>query len=756
MVTLTQTESFATPRATQIARIIHKRRPLAQKIEVVENNLKSLYGVLKQLESQREHLITQINDPGTTIQLQDISFSKIQNNINTELAELNKLKSRLFRSTLNIGVVGRARQGKSRLLQSLTGLSASEIPDGDDQHCTGVRSNIHHNPETDTYAEVWFHTEHSFLDEVIAPYYEQLNLTPKPRSIQEFADSPLPALPNELAQRQALAEAKYTHLCKYHLYLAQYRHFLNESSPRRIPKHEIREYVAQDTTDRQRIYFNYLAVREVKIICSFPNADIGQIALVDMPGLGDTGIGDAERMINALGQEIDLVLFVRMPKSTGDFWAREDLELYDMANSALVELPIQEWSFMVLNHISETSGRDNNRRNCDSLAATIAEKGMNFQDVIIANCANPEESQTEILDRVLNYLTQRIEILDRQYASVCQERLTQLQRLILDELGKAKGSWGHSQTDNWLPQFIMLFEKLWKNLTRELEKLISLMISERDIEDKGFKAAVEKAIENCRSNPGIPTIEEIEQKRACEGSYDAAYAQCLHEVRTHLSKQFLSLDEALKESLETAKSYVVDVLVNHGQLEKLAQGKGGEFLKQLTEKIPANLSGLRLGFETLATFDLQYRGLIQHRIRKYLDVLTPDRTPYNLTGGFFDKTLDIKTFQVHGGSPNAEKILRNLRKAQLEALDNCEKELKTVLKEPSQAGFAIVEEFVDRVLRAEGVRTEWQIFLQEVASDVWADEFRSTVSHSQLKQDWMRLVQQAERNNQSENFQFLR
>ena len=125
------------------------------------------------------------------------------------------------------------------------------------------------------------------------------------------------------------AAAKYDHLCRYHQNLHKYRDALSEPSPRRVPRHEIREYVAQDTVDRRRIYFNYLAVREVKIVCSFPNVDIGQIALVDMPGLGDTEIGDEERMIKTLGQDIDLVLFVRMPKSTGDFWAKEDVELYD-------------------------------------------------------------------------------------------------------------------------------------------------------------------------------------------------------------------------------------------------------------------------------------------------------------------------------------------------------------------------------------------------------------------------------------------
>lgn len=747
-----QYSATTTSRAIQIARIIQKRSPLAEKIETVETNLKALSTALRQLEKQRDQLLERVDDLGTIGRLKEIDCSTIQRSIDTELASLNGLKSRFSRKTLNIGVVGRARQGKSRLLQSLTGLSTVEIPDGDDQHCTGVRSNVHHNSEIEeAYAEVWFHTERSFLDEVIAPYYEQLRLGSRPRSIQEFADYELPELPKDLAEK-GQAAAKYDHLRRYHENLHKYRDALSEPSPRRIARHEIREYVAQDTVDRRRIYFNYLAVREVKIVCSFPNTDVGQIALVDMPGLGDTGVGDEERLIKTLGQDIDLVLFVRMPKSTGDFWAKEDVELYDMANSSLIDLPIKDWSFMVLNHLS---GSSDNWRNCESLAATISEKHINVQDTIIANCADSEAVQTEILDRVLQYLGQRIEVLDRQYASACQDRLIQLQRSVSAELDKAKEAWRQASKDDWFPKFIQLFGKFWNDLTRELEKLTASMIAERDTDDQNFKSAVDLAISTCRSEPGIPDIDTIQQKCYAAGAYMTAYAECLHEVRTHLSKQFLSLDIALKESLEEAKSRVVEVLKTDGKLEKIAEGDGSEFLQQLAEKIPENLAGLRLGFQTLATFDLQYRGLVQHRIRRHLDVLTPNRTTYRLDTGIIDKWMDIRTRKIHTSSP-AEKIASNLSKAQAEAVNSCEKELKTLLKEPSQAGFAIVEEFVDRVLRAEGVRTEWQIFLQEVASDVWIDDFGTTMERTQLRRDWMQKIGEVENAKQLDALNFLR
>ncbi|MCL6754942.1 hypothetical protein KBT16_29785 [Nostoc sp. CCCryo 231-06] len=67
-----------------------------------------------------------------------------------------------------------------------------------------------------------------------------------------------------------------------------------------------------------------------------------------------------------------------------------------------------------------------------------------------------------------------------------------------------------------------------------------------------------------------------------------------------------------------------------------------------------------------------------------------------------------------------------------------------------------MEEFVDRVLRAEGVRTEWQIFLQEVASDVWIDEFGTTMERTQLRRDWMQRIGEVDHLKQPDALNFLR
>ena len=180
-----------TNRTTHIASIIEQRRPLAHQIKVVEDNLRTLVSKLRHLEEYRNQILLQIDDQNVIGSLKEIDCLTIQRNIEAELLALNKLRVRFSRDTLNIGVIGRARQGKSRLLQSLTGLTSAEIPDGDRQHCTGVRSTIHHNTGVETYGEVWFHSEQSFLNEVVAPYYEKLRLGFKPTNLEAFARNPI-------------------------------------------------------------------------------------------------------------------------------------------------------------------------------------------------------------------------------------------------------------------------------------------------------------------------------------------------------------------------------------------------------------------------------------------------------------------------------------------------------------------------------------------------------------------------------------
>lgn len=727
-------------KTAQIAAIIEKRRPVVERIEAVELHLKTLSEALYALQQQRisqQQNVEELAGCGT----HEINTAPLQSSITAELQTLNKLKKRFSRDTLNVGVIGRARQGKSRLLQSLSGLTADEIPDGDRQHCTGVRSTICHEHTTDTYGEVWFHSRQSFLNDVIAPYYKALGLGQKPLSLDMFAKQPLRPLPKD---RHAYAEpgAMHEHLKRYHTYFDKYAHLLG-ASPQKISRSEIREYVAQDTPDGQRIFFNYLAVQEVKIACLFPHEEVGQIALVDMPGLGDTGVGDEARLVQTLGQDVDVVLFVRMPKSSGDYWADVDVRLYDVARQALPMLPLELWSFLVLNRTGADSKNGDNWNNCEDLKDSLAEKHIQVVQQLTTNCASDAEAEA-LLDSILQYMTENITQLDRQYASACQASLLRLQTAIESELQKAQQTVGQASFQmNWFPLFETLFDELWNELTNGLELLLKDLKEQRDQPDWDFRQQVDAALKACKEDTGLPTLEAIEIRRNGVGGYPGAYYQYLDEVRAHLSRHFLVVDEALKKGIAKIKSQVAGVLIQQGQLGGLTECRDAEFLDAIIRQIPDQLildkpSQLKFGFQILASFDLSYRGLIQHRIRKNLDDLTQDTTQLRLSE-----------------SPSASEVLNCLTTLQAEAAYKCRTALNDLLDEPSQAAFAIVEEFIDRVLRAENVQKEWRILYAEMRAEVWGEQFGQLEERGRAQRAWLEVVENATAANQIEKLSFL-
>jgi len=740
--------------STKIANIIEQRKPLAQTIQKVEDNLHKLSFTLQNLEQYRKQLLNHLEDPQIINQLEEINLSDVDANIGSSLQALGKLKKRFSRNTLNLGVVGRARQGKSRLLQSLTGLTSAEIPDGNRQHCTGVKSIIHHNSGGNTYAEVYFHTEYSFLEEVIQPYYDKLALGNKPFTLEEFASSPLPPLSKNIPG-YAEPGAMYEHLKGYHTYLTQYRQLLREPSPRVIQRGEIRDYVAQDTVDGERNLYNYLAVKEVKITCSFPNPEVDKIAIVDMPGLGDTGIGDEEKLIKSLGCDIDFILFVRMPKSSGDYWADVDVKLYDVARSALVELPIELWSFVVLNQTHPTSSNGDNLKNCQDLLNTVDQKHIRVNKTLIKNCSDTQEAG-QILDNILEYLTDNMIKLDRQYAEICQQRLLETYQTVKAQITKAQKILNPDNEENQTiieENFRDIFDTWWREIKVSLQDRLEDLAIQRQTTNLELLQGVEDALKACQEDRGILSLKkedglkQIQNKIKADSPY-RAYPDYQDNLRLLISHKFLSLDENLKNTIEAVKNAVVDTLKKEGRLDCFSQAEGTEFFRNMAAIIPRDIVKLKAAFEIISDFKLSCREFILPRIRKYLDPLTNIYVPNNQYQNNSPTLLLSK-------ETTAEQIWDALDIDYETVINTIRPALDELLYEPNEAAYAMVEEFIDNVVRQNNIEREWRNFLGRKRGQVWPDIFGKQEENRQRQKEWKAKIDQVVLINQVESFHFI-
>ncbi|MBB1127161.1 hypothetical protein [Thiospirillum jenense] len=696
--------------------IIEARQPLVKRISHLCTELDALETVLKNIADYGNSENSKLTDDqkASIAALPTGSVIKQTSGIKSEM---KKLESRFSRETVNIGVIGRARQGKSKLLQSLTGLGKREIPDADGMHCTGVRSSVCHQVGIETYANVYFYNANEFLATVLAPYFVQLNLGNAPQSLEEFSTRDL----SISAITTAVNRAKFEHLKKYQASLNQYRDLLNHLSPLRITQQDIPKFITQyDPDDPSIAYYNYLAVKEVRIFCTFPDEEVGKIAVVDMPGLGDTGIGDEERLVNTLGQDIDFILFVRMPKHTGDYWADVDVELYDIANRALQNTSLDNWSFQVLNLLSDNS----NLRNCQDLKETIGAHHLRVAKVIIVNCANSSDVQKNILPLVLEHIAAHIKVLDQRFIQAMETALINLKGQVSELVKQAGNSIVLVGGTTEYSIFSNLFREFWnEKLTLDLEDLRIDLWQNRQQRDPNLTTALDKAYHLAKNQTGIPDIEEIRKQSKQKGAINKAYYDLLDVVRVTLSEKFQSqLDSSLKISVDAMKQRVADIFFKAGLSALIVDKENASLLQEIFGLLEQNsdhntdrgMQKIHQGFQDLIEFNLYYRGLAQPRIRKHLDYLTAPRE--GIAGAECAPDL--------GPNPSAEAIAEMLQTLHDEALYKINEELRDLLWEPSMSAFSVIEEFLDCVLRAEDVETSWRNFLWDHREKVWANEFK--------------------------------
>lgn len=111
----------------------------------------------------------------------------------------------------------------------------------------------------------------------------------KPFTLDEFACTPLPDRTFEKDTDRALYRTLQQD------YYRNIQHYRDLIVPGTSPHHqliaveEVSDYVMQGRNDYgDLITYKHLAVREVNIACPFQNPDVGKIALIDIPGLGDS------------------------------------------------------------------------------------------------------------------------------------------------------------------------------------------------------------------------------------------------------------------------------------------------------------------------------------------------------------------------------------------------------------------------------------------------------------------------------------
>ena len=727
-------------RTEKISSIIARRKPLSEHIQNIRNNIAKVTSGFDRMLPVCQAVLNDESLASEFVGMSDVldSCSRPVGELRKLDDELSLLQNRFSRDTLNIAVIGRARQGKSRLLQTITGLGPEEIPDGNHEYCTGVRSDIINTPNVNgAYATVNFLTERQFIDERIAPYFRELQNCKAdlfaPSSVYEFQTLQLPEPGTFKASPETatLMNLYLQHLKNLQAHLPKYQEYLGKP-PQRISRSQIREYVAQDNTKGERVYFKHMAVDSVEIFCKFPNSDVGKLRLIDLPGLGDTRKGDTEQLVRALSDQVDLVFFLTKPSNAGAAWQDNEVALYSQARIALGDkLPIERWSFWVFNKDSR-EGADNSTQ-CEILKNTIKGAQIQVAETVITDCTKDDDVSANLIDKALDFLASNIERNDSEYAghlnddvtrtlSQLRENISLLQRLTQD---------GRGYEDD-ADMFDVLFSQIWKKIAIGIQSCVGKGSELRDAKGtpcEALKERIEKIFNEAESGESFPFDEAgIHEKYLEYGDTIRVYPECLHILRTQLgNKMQEDMDDILNVVMTDMKDKFGHILGDSGRLAGKFGCNNHEILgrivayikeNNLAERVPTILHGLEL----LDGWKLNYRSFAQHRIREALNCLDP-----------------LDEANISQGVPrNEPEVLDMLQDFYGQAVYEMRKRFdgtNGIYPEPNNAAFAAAEEFKDIMIRSgsdeELLKIEWKRLYRPICGNVWPEEF----GKSQRKRD---------------------
>jgi chaperonin cofactor prefoldin len=207
----------------------HDQKPKMESLQAALSRLGADVSGLVELANDTANLAeSESKLKGTVTCLKD-SLANLETRITHLQAKIANLMVRFGKNTVNVGVAGKARQGKSTLLQRISGLNDAVIPAGDGLPCTGAKSKIFHQ-EQDPHAEVDFYSEEEFVKGIVHAYYDELSLPHRPASLADF-QRPLPPLPSPDVPEKHAVYKKFQEL---HQRLQGFSRYLSRASGRSL------------------------------------------------------------------------------------------------------------------------------------------------------------------------------------------------------------------------------------------------------------------------------------------------------------------------------------------------------------------------------------------------------------------------------------------------------------------------------------------------------------------------------------------
>ena len=346
-------------------------------------------------------------------------FRELREQITAGTPDMDGMTARFKRDTVNIGVIGRTKAGKSTLLRTISGLGMEVMPSRRDKPTTAARSRIQHHPGQ-TSARISLYTWPEFVHGYLAPLHQDAKLTgPVPAGPTDFLNYPYQQLLDSARKRGSADREIYGQQFLDRLRIAQesfesYRGYLLGANRTltitSLP--ELERFVAYPVHNLQDR--PYHAVRDVYIHCPFTVGAVERLVLVDLPGEGEAALDIDKQFLSGLRNEVDLLMQVKLPGLDAAFIGKEDWYVQRLADHASMGVDPEYFvAFVINSYPAEINAGD--------LASAIADARQKITDpnriqLRVGDVADEGDVRDKILGPILEHLAVNLAAMDTMAA----------------------------------------------------------------------------------------------------------------------------------------------------------------------------------------------------------------------------------------------------------------------------------------------------------------------------------------------------
>lgn len=704
------------------------------------------------------------SNPEVQANLYGLPYDQTLSMIDAAIEASENAVSRLSRESINIGVAGKARQGKSQILQMLTGLSDKQIPTGDGGYCTGSRSVIRNSENN--LARIYFKKEADLMEQIILPLCRSLKVSPCPGSVRAFMEATLPE-----QQKDAVKASEWKNLNDLHRDLNNNPGLkdLLGSQPQEVGFGDLRKYVTKDEGDKL-----FQVVDHVYVETGFDSGLPKGMLVFDLPGLEDPAKGVCETMLTSIKEDADIVFLMRMPSVMGDDWGTGDIDINQQLQSIYAgdDIDPKDWILLVMNHVREHKkiGKDgkekiipDNEENLDRiLQEEIPARCPGFH-AVKCDCGSKEAVRMMVNDNVevLIQQTSRIDDLRISQADAKFAGAMSAVRSLADAFSSAVGqsvaqSGGFDYDDHWKKFKAALRGPFKKSVDGQLGDMQqTFKASLKGAFGAAYKA-MKKIYEECESAPNakfpseFPVVDKEGLVIMLEGEDSTAVAIAraarnqLNAVVGLLRAELQGCCEELRaiylsnvvKSVTNGNAAIQALLQSVPEQERSTPAGVVSVLKNRLEEGGGSMGTVVSALENLLHFDVSYETQLLPYLfdcPEFVEKLDPD-SPNSDLGKLADYLNKEFRDDFNGQADVLFNSLKNYSLNWIAPLANARSEgpCEEVSKGIMRVVKANYRNFV--ALFVWGVETvkEWKSFTRTNAATLWPAEFDKSIQQSQI------------------------